>query len=459
VTKKSLHPDVSILALGQPELIPAELVEALRRKNVSIQFENDFRNALDKIASSDCRVVLLRESQSSELFRPLQDKKDLIPINAHFIILTDGKAQAISDYPQANYTFLRYPADQRTSDNFIRFISSLLSTVPMNPDACGDLNKQNDRVLLLHDILSIIHQVRDFELTVEMILDTFTEFFKIQHVAIMLYDEAAEVWKISRHRNMKSDFIRDFSFSTMQLLKLKSLPESGCNKINADDIAQDSHFQKILAGSDSPYTCLFQSIYHEQLAAIVLIASDDDLEKKDIKLLEMIRVFADLLAPVMASFEQVDKKDYSLDSILNRIIRDRIQESRMMLSPISFGIFRIIPDQRPDDSVLLSETVANYQAHFRSEMRGKGDLIWLTLDTALLVFPKADLFTAETYCTDVKDKLADGDASKTANNKLILKHACLSYPQSGKDAGDVINNLWLKLFEELSHKEFVQLKD
>jgi DNA-binding response OmpR family regulator len=456
VIEKDAQTDkASLLIIGDSGDLYKNLVIGLEEKGLRVDYVKDTHQALSRLASPDYKAVVVAQARCEQLFRQISENFTQTEIHTHFIVVNDTLTEksSLSALDKLSVTFLQKSLNIQTLERAIELITRLSGLSPIAKRAKTAAQTTDDQLSLLYDILSIIHQVRDYDLTVDMILDTLTEFLKVGKAALFLHDETTEIWKIAHARNLDEAFVRDFSFSSRQLLKEQKFPQEGYVKIGPAEAAPDANNQWKFDFGTMPHIWMFPLIFHEQMVGVILISSDEDLEQVNKELLNILRLFCGLLAPVMASFEKVNKNDYSLDSIINRIIRDRIQESRMLLSPTSFGIFRIILDHKPDDSILLSETVTGYQVFFRTEMRGKGDLIWLTLDTALLVFPKADLFTAETFCNNLKEKMENSFSTSDENYNLILKHICLSYPQSGKDAAEIINNLWLKLFEELSNKE------
>ena len=101
------------------------------------------------------------------------------------------------------------------------------------------------------------------------------------------------------------------------------------------------------------------------------------------------------------------------------------------------------------DSLILEQAISEYQNEFKKVLCEKGDLIWLAADTAFFIYPNADLFTVETLSSQLTEKIKNITLIDNSNEVFLLKYACISYPQSGDNAREIINQLWLKLFEEL----------
>ena len=146
---------------------------------------------------------------------------------------------------------------------------------------------------------------------------------------------------------------------------------------------------------------------------------------------------------------KVQKSSYTFENIISKIIKDRVYEARLVLNPVSFAVFRLVFKSQVSDSMILEDAISRYQKEFHKLLSSIGDLIWLTADTVFFVYGNADLFVAESLANDVKSKIEQLCEKDESQTPFSLKYACISYPQSGENAVEIINSLWLKLFEEI----------
>lgn len=332
-----------------------------------------------------------------------------------------------------------------------------ISVVKEQIDELNDEKNKNERLLsnfvLLNDVVSILYQVSDFASALDMILDTCVEYFKISRVGVLIKDESGDHFKIVKQRNIDNNFVEQFQFNLNQ--KINGLPISNSDYTHIENIDAKIDTDGAQTGVDSNINSiyLFPVKFHEQTLGFLLIIknkTESNLNNDDIKLSKMLST---QIAPVLYSFDSVRKSENSFESIINKIVKDRMYEAQLVLSPVSFAIFRIVLLEEYDDTLTLNDAVKSYQILFRDALDDKGDLIWLTLDTALFVYPKADIFKAESICADLKEKIDNLTAGQDQQPVFALKYVCLGYPQSGKNAWEIINNLWLKLFEELNENK------
>jgi hypothetical protein len=152
---------------------------------------------------------------------------------------------------------------------------------------------------------------------------------------------------------------------------------------------------------------------------------------------------------VLTSFEVSKESGNSYENIISKIVKERVHEARLMLNPVSFAVLRIVYKDQFVDSLVLEDAMRQYQAKFHDKFEGKGDLLWLTADTAFVILPFMDLFMAESLATELKEDVSQICVHEEGKPSFELKYACISYPQSGESSQEIINNLWLRLFEAI----------
>ena len=163
----------------------------------------------------------------------------------------------------------------------------------------------------------------------------------------------------------------------------------------------------------------------------------------------MLNTLRLMIGPVLFSFDPVQRTKNTFESIISKIIKDRVYEARLALNPISFSIFRLVLQGQLTDSLILDDVIKSYQSEFHHTLSAKGDLIWLTVDTAFFMYNNADLFESESLASELNKNLKQIHTDDQTLPVFSLKYACVNYPQSGENAIDIINSLWLKLFEEI----------
>ncbi len=307
----------------------------------------------------------------------------------------------------------------------------------------------SEAALQLSEVVSLINQVTDFGVALDMVLDTCVEYLKIPHVGVARFKEDEERFVIVKSRDFDQNLKEKFRFNLFtpinNFIIRKERPSVFRNihskiKIGDEVFELQNEFRTLY---------LFPFRFHEQINGFLVIHVYQNEEEPSLATLKLLNSFVNLIAPIFHVFGPLKKHKRGFENIISKIIKDRIHEARLGLFPVSFAIFRIQLWHEMLSPVALQDTVQTYQEMFEKKLGQLGDIIWLTLDTAFFIFPNADLFTIESLCNSLKEEIEAKFASESDQIQLNLKYVSISYPQSGKEGYEVINQLWIRLFDEL----------
>ncbi len=307
----------------------------------------------------------------------------------------------------------------------------------------------NKKTFFMSDLATLIYQVADFEVALEMIVDALGEYFKIPRLAIARYNEDEEKFIIIKSRNFDQELQEKLQFdlftSINGLIIRKERPSTFKGLGNQVKIGQ----QTITLENEIQALYFFPFRFHEQINAFLIVALLPGEAEPGSDELRTISAFVNLMAPVFHAFGAIKKRKNNLENIISKIIKDRIYEARLGLYPVSFAIFRIVLHHEMMSTVILQDVVRTYQEIFSKRLGEMGDVLWLTLDTAFFIFPNGDLFAAESLCAQLKDEVHMAFTEQKDSVKVAVNFVTISYPQSGEDASEIIGQLWLRLFDEL----------
>ncbi len=299
------------------------------------------------------------------------------------------------------------------------------------------------------DIAAILYQVNDMKLALDIILDTFTELLQFPKIGLSLSNIALEEFQLSYHRNLDNVFVKDFSFNPYKLINGHSINLEEKTVITVSNGELNVHKQTYKIDETIQQILLYPVRFHEQTIAFIVLVSDTKKPILSTEQERLLETFSIIISPVLYAFNMPVKSKNSFENIISKIIKDRVYESRLVLNPISFVVFRIVIKKQLTDSLILEQAIIEYQKIFQKMLSSKGDLIWLAADTAFFIFPNADLFMVENLSKDLNEKIKEITLQDESKDMFILKFACISYPQSGDNSREIINKLWLKLYEEL----------
>ncbi len=307
----------------------------------------------------------------------------------------------------------------------------------------------SERSIMLYEIVSILYQVNDLKLAMDMILDTISENFKLQNIGVAALDDIFDQYRIIGKRGFSDTFSDEFIINTAEEINGKDISSEEKTQIPVQDQQIKIGARSINTVPELQQLLFFPVRYQEKLIGFIILGSNTSdvfLTPEDEQVLSM---FSTLIGPVIFTFDPVKKASNTFENIISKIIKDRVYESRLVLNPISFSVFRLVFRESLTDSLVFEDAVKNYQHEFHRVLSEKGDLIWLTADTAFFIYSGAGLFEAETLAGELKNNLNTIYKMDEKLPLLTLKYTCISYPQSGDNAVDIIRSLWMKLFEEI----------
>ena len=431
----------SILLIDDEQNILDLLTDILELQGYQITVENNSVRALELIDEQSFDLVItdlmMPEVSGLHIAQKLRRNRP----HTRIIILTGhGSVESASRALELGVDgYLQKPIHNHE-------IIGMVEKVLAKKDKAAKRVQENKYKTLL-ELSSLLYQVKDFDLALDMISDTCTEYLDIRRVGLAFLQED-DKFKIVRQHNLHEE-AETIVFDNTQ--SLNDVPvqalEPTCignlqGKINIDgsELTLDPRIKEIH---------LFPISFREKVSAYLIIASEEagSFEQKEEK--DYIRFFCNQVAPVLSSFKNVKKTNNAYENIISKIIKDRVYESRLGMNPISFALIRIVAKDKFEDSLILDDAIRQYQSKFVDKLQQLGNLIWLTVDTAFFIFPNADLFKVETLASDLKNEIETITLCDEQRTAFTLKYACMSYPQSGEYAAEIINNLWLKLFDEI----------
>jgi len=315
------------------------------------------------------------------------------------------------------------------------------------------MNKNNKSLsennAMLIEIASILYQVNDLSLALEMIIDTIGENFKIRKSGIAILNEYFDQFKITGKHGFSDTFVEQFVINPYELINGNTIRLDAKTEISKIDKILKMGDRQLSIEPDIRQLVLYPVQFHEKLIGFIVLASESQETFISTVVDQMLSTLSLLMGPVLFAFDPLQKTKNTFENIISKIIKDRVYEARLALNPISFSIFRLVLQEKMTNSLIFEDTIKSYQREFHRTLSATGDLIWLTADTAFFMYSNADLFESESLASELKKNLKQIHTDDQNLPAFSLKYACISYPQSGDNAIDIINSLWLKLFEEI----------
>jgi len=300
----------------------------------------------------------------------------------------------------------------------------------------------------LVEITSILYQVADKTAAGEMVLDVFSEVFHIEDCGLLTADGSDDGFVLQYAGGRLSDLKNTLRLKLGDQVNGVSINPAEPRSINGpmDSLLIGTTTFSLGFTADTGY--IFPVLFREELSGFILFFSTGQMEM-DSDLYELVSVFVRQIGPVINPADTGQGHGNRFDNIISKIIKDRMHEAQLLLSPISFAILRLNLESGPENNLYLEDALKTIQKNFTGNLQGSGDMIWLSVDTIFVVFAEADLLKAENTCSKLSTEMEHYNSVNDLGYRFRLRYVCLGYPESGKNSWEIINKLWLKLFFEL----------
>ncbi len=446
----------SILIIDDQLVVAETLAEILKDPQYKITVLTDPKKALASIDKTHFDIVItdwvMPEIGGDKILQKIKDQPNKLTL----AIIVSGQAtvnNAIQALQLGAYDYITKPFNQNQILAVVRKAIQHLSLEKRNRLLDTRIKKLLSNMTLLYDLSSILYQVSELEAAEEMILDTFREYFKLQKVAISMEDEVSGENRITCAYGVSEEFEQRLQFRLNSMInntKITGDTVEVFHNVSENGFKADKNGLVLKEGN--LVLTLFPLRFRDKTIGFIHIFTTREL---DTFLIRLIKIYSTQIGPVLYTFLDHKKNEIISDAYIYKLLKESIYQSQMMLSPLSFILFRVVIKEKCDGTLLLNDVVKTYREFFKSRCTRQGELIWLTLDTALLILPETDLFAAESLSSKLIQELETLTVGNNKKGLLTLQYACADYPQLGEDAREIYSMLWVKLLEESNMKNMV----
>jgi DNA-binding NtrC family response regulator len=207
--------NISVLIVDDEESIVEQLVFFFNTLGYSTTGLNDPEEALELLHKQAFDIIM------TDLKMPRISGMDLIQAIKllHYdskIIIFTGYAttdSAIEALKQGVYSYILKPYDLQELRTTVENAATQLYLQRENIILNQKIKTMFEYMSTLYDIVSILYQVSDFDLTMEMILDTLKEGIKVEKAFISLLNEENTLYAIHSASGLPDQFKNDFVFA------------------------------------------------------------------------------------------------------------------------------------------------------------------------------------------------------------------------------------------------------
>ncbi len=438
-----------ILVIDDEPDVVATVCDSVNDDRYEFTGETDSARAMQLIQSEAFDVVI------TDLMMPDYNGMDIVAgvKNSGFdtlVVVLTGQATletAIESLQLGVYDYLHKPIHARTLACLLDRATQRLSLQRANKALTERNMNLLKNIVLLTDVSKILYQVTGLDDALDMISDTLTEYFGFKHIALFVENVQDGNFRVSK-TNMADFRSEAVVFTLKSRINGEHLEKDSISEINLEKgikvdgkrIAIDKSFFRLL---------VVPLVYQEHVVAFLGLF----LQEKETRLSDDLRMLLNTLcaqaAPVLYALNTTTPKSRPAENHLYYYIREQISTAKTLLSPISFGLMRFELFSESGEAYIIKDVLDNATKIVAEYFDGRAELLWQTPDTALLVMPDTDVFNAETLCRQAKENLAGNIVEGHEDHFIKAVYACSGYPEAGETAGEILENLWLKLFDEV----------
>jgi len=445
---------VSILIIDDEEMIVEQMCIFLSTLGYNPTGKTDPQEGLKLLKARRFDVVMVDLQMPAvtgmDIVRALKEQQ----VDTQIIIIT-GFATADSAIDALNlgvYGYIRKPYRLEEISAIVSHAVEEQYLRRENIALTANIQKLLGYVTTLNEICSILYQVSDSEMVLNMILDTVTEGMKIRKAALFMHDELYNKFRIIKSTGISPQLIQEMMFKIGQLVNGNEITANAptiLRNINSDLEIDRLHIPR----ENLQDFILIPIRYLDQVLGFlgVFQITEDDISFND--LVKLLGILATQIAPVFYhmkhSFGELDGKTFSFDRAVYQMISNRIEQAKTARTTVSFAMLKLVLNKHLSGKLPLIDMRNRYGQLVTTEFGASAEVVWQNLDTMIVVMPGCSLASAELTCAQAKRQIERHLSDDENDPNLSLEYMIASYPLDGDSALDLMMRLSNKIFDRI----------
>ncbi|MEM2145186.1 MAG: response regulator [Candidatus Jordarchaeaceae archaeon] len=444
--------DATVLVVDDEELIVEQLVFYLSELGFKVTGYTNPVEAREALAQKNFDIFItdlkMPEISGMELVKIISDKQ----IDTKIIILTGFATtdSAIDAIKYGVYRYIRKPFELGEVGEIVINAAKMLYLEREN----AALNKQIQRMYhymtTLYEVTSILYQVSDLDLAIDMSLDTVIEALKTESVGIFLGSLNSRYFELQYHKGSRTEFLKSLKFSSESIINGQKIgtkkgliiePEDGNLKVNGlSPLTDIANFAFIPIN------------YHEKLLGFMVVLN---IQKNEFELEEkfkLLEILSTQLAPVIYSRFMTRAMETDIKP-LNQIIEDLIDKKIFDLqkshTSMAIANLQLVPNVKSTHEGYITKIKTNIRQIIGETIESDIEVIWQSHDSLVLLKPGANVVDLEIIASIIKQKIEQLTIDEKINEPAFkLIYAIGVYPFDGQNAGTLLNEIAHRLIEQ-----------
>ncbi len=372
------------------------------------------------------------------------------------IIVTHATKEFSAAYEALKQHAFDYFTDQHSLSHVIDSVKQVIAKLeragkPVHNQTLNE--KLISDIGMLVEISALLNQVTEEDLATDIILDTLYEAFGIDQTAIILKNDENR-FIVKKTRGLGLQFEQKFAFTEQDSINGKEINLESVNtlvpaehvlKINQEDVKLSSQVN----------VCIMHPMrYQDKCNGFLLAMIEEGQFYGQEIIMKILKFLSTQAAAVFHNLFELSKPKLKFgkrayDNLILEMMQDNIETARALGGTVSFCFLRVVQAESITDAKVLNETISAYRQTIAQNLDEEMELVWQTLDTALVIMPGADIFTSESVLMELRQKVEALQVFDGVSAGLTVKYAYVNYPQIGSDLEQIIATLWKRLFAEM----------
>ncbi len=450
---------ISILIIDDEEMIVDEFLFFLEQFGYKVHGLTDSKVAMEKLKKEKFDIVItdlkMPDVSGMDIARTV---KKYSPETLTFIITgfatVDSVIEAIQ---QGVYDYIRKPFKFKEIKIGIERAVNQILLRRENKILNSKIQQMLSYVTTLYDISSILYQITDIGMVLEMIIDTITEGLNIPKSAIFMKQGNKDEYKIQKSHGLSDDFINNCLLSSVSIINDRNISDTHPTIIDnfQGHITLDG--QQVEITRDIDNFILTPIKFHNKILGYLAIFthSEDSLPLEDE--LKLLNIIATQAAPIfqkkfsLKSDESENVKKMS--PITENVIEQYITETEKVNSTVSLISGRIVKINKSDDTVSIAGIHNVLNNIINNELEEKIIILWENYDSFLLIIPNSNPATSEILVSNIKHKFEKAMTIQEEKPVFTFYYTGTSYPYEKGTPQQILETLNNRLFSELNQIE------
>ena len=439
---------INIVIVDDEEMIVDELGFFFEDKGYNVNGFTDPKDAFEKIEEDGYDILFtdlkMPKLSGMELIEKIREIDDEIVI---FIITgfatTDSAIEAIQ---HDVYDYIKKPFDFKEIAAAVKRASEKILLQRENEALNEKVQQMLSYITTIHDISSIIYQIKNFKTVSTMLMDTLSEGMEINSVAILKENsENQGEFFIDNYTGLDSDFADEFKFIPDNSEINGTIIEEG-KQIHLDNLEKKVSIDgSKISNSDEINRILLTPIQYQEstLGYIGIFNFEiDNFSLKDEQ--HLFNIISTQMVPI---FFQDEKSSSNLQEILKEqivstdsvIINSAIKKSQDKNDSLSFAQIRLENVKKYSDHFTFEKFTQKIESIIKSEIPNV-KIIWKSLDNILVVARNVSSVNFDLNCANIRNKIEDIARQDDEQPVFSANYSVAIYPTEYRETEEIVEH-------------------